>query len=321
MVAFPVGEADMSATAAARQLADLAPAPAQEPTWDASGISNLVPFQTTGTRPPLFCVHPAGGQVFLYQTFPAHLGPEQPVLAIQSDAVTNGGSEHPSVRAMAAAYADYLEAAQPRGPYRIFGVSFGGAVALALAAEIEERGHSVAYLGVGDVTPIADAIARMQMRMNLFKSELAPKIGSMLAVGAALGALMASLSEAESEAFVAEMLALPLATFRDKVIDRLLALGHLRSRPSAAYLQAQAELSRFHVNLMVRHRDPQIAAHIHVFWPEDGRLSAGRGDWSRYTTGGVTEEVIEGNHLTMWRPPRIGQILEKVARSLARISE
>jgi thioesterase domain-containing protein len=285
-------------------------------TWSAAGVAGIVPFQPTGTMPPLFCMHPAGGQVFLYRAFPAVLGPDQPVLAIQSDAVTDGGSEHMSIAAMAAAYAGRIEAVQRRGPYCLFGISFGGVVAHAVAAELERRGQAVGFLGIADASPVADTRPFFEAN-SWYRTEIFPRLAPLLAVGTALGALLEILSTEESEEFFEDMATAPTRDFRDRVIDRLLELGHLRSRPTEAYLRAQAALSRLHIELTRRHRDAIVAAPIHAYWPIDRRLSICRGDWRAWTNGGVVEKIVAGNHLTMCVRPHVEMVLRDVSGKLA----
>src|SRR6185437_13377047 len=48
--------------------------------------SLLAPIQPNGTRPPIFCVHAAGGTVFCYTDLAKHLGQDQPVYGIQAPA-------------------------------------------------------------------------------------------------------------------------------------------------------------------------------------------------------------------------------------------
>src|ERR1700685_3310763 len=43
-----------------------------------SGWSPLVSINPTGSRPPFFCFHGAGGNVLIYRDLARHLGPDQP---------------------------------------------------------------------------------------------------------------------------------------------------------------------------------------------------------------------------------------------------
>ncbi|HVG18729.1 MAG TPA: amino acid adenylation domain-containing protein, partial [Blastocatellia bacterium] len=116
----------------------------------ASLFSCLVPIQMNGTLPPLFCIHPTGGQVMIYQHIAAGLGPDQPVYGLQSRGLSDPGSEHESIKAMAAEYAAYIRREQPEGPYYLMGWSLGGVIAVSVAWELEQQGQAVAFVGLLD---------------------------------------------------------------------------------------------------------------------------------------------------------------------------
>ncbi|MBM9510200.1 type I polyketide synthase [Actinacidiphila acididurans] len=98
-----------------------------------------------GTGPaPLFVFHPAGGSTSVYQPLADVLGPRWPVLGLDRvEALT-------SVEDKAAHSVRLIRRAQPRGPYRLLGWSFGGCLAYETAARLREAGESVEYLGLID---------------------------------------------------------------------------------------------------------------------------------------------------------------------------
>ncbi|HEX8087553.1 MAG TPA: amino acid adenylation domain-containing protein, partial [Blastocatellia bacterium] len=116
----------------------------------ASLFSILVPVQVGGTLPPLFCIHPTGGQVMVYQHIATGLGPDQPVYGLQSRGLSDPDSEYKSVNEMAAGYAAYIRRQQPEGPYYLMGWSFGGVIAVSVAWELEQQGQEVAFVGLLD---------------------------------------------------------------------------------------------------------------------------------------------------------------------------
>jgi amino acid adenylation domain-containing protein len=115
--------------------------------------SPLVTLQPGDGRPPLVLVHPGGGGVLCYAELARALGPEQPVLALQS--VGLDGCEAPldSVEAMAGRYLAALAEVQPAGPYRLGGWSFGGRVAFEMAGRLRGAGEAVALVALLDITP------------------------------------------------------------------------------------------------------------------------------------------------------------------------
>ncbi|MEU6037308.1 amino acid adenylation domain-containing protein [Actinomadura sp. NPDC047616] len=113
------------------------------------GFEVLLPIRTTGTRPPVFFVHPAGGLAWGYLQFSRHLGPDQPVYGLQARAFTQ--AELPgSVEEMAADYLEQIRAVQPSGPYHLCGWSLGGLVAYEMACRLQAAGERVALLALMD---------------------------------------------------------------------------------------------------------------------------------------------------------------------------
>ena len=136
-----------------------------------------------GERVPLFCIHPAGGQVTAYLRLRPLLGDEQPLFAIQSRASETLEREQPTVEAMAIDYATVIQGVHPTGPYRLLGWSMGGFIGHAIARELELRGERVEQIAMIDSRPVAEfdtndtALAVMGVMHDL---QLAPEHGGVL---------------------------------------------------------------------------------------------------------------------------------------------
>ncbi|MDL4819440.1 amino acid adenylation domain-containing protein [Actinomadura opuntiae] len=116
---------------------------------DRLGFEILLPIRTTGTRPPVFFVHPAGGLAWSYLQFQRHLGPDQPVYGLQGSAFTR--SELPgSVEEMAQDYIEQIRSVQPSGPYHLVGWSLGGLIAYEMAVRLQAAGERVGLLALID---------------------------------------------------------------------------------------------------------------------------------------------------------------------------
>jgi amino acid adenylation domain-containing protein len=113
--------------------------------WSAP-YSSLVPIQPEGTKPPLFCVHPIGGNVLEYYSLAAHLGKEQPVYGLQSLGLDGKATPLRSVEAMATHYITEMKIVQPHGPYCLVGYSFAGLVVYEMAQQLDRQGEKVALL-------------------------------------------------------------------------------------------------------------------------------------------------------------------------------
>ena len=113
--------------------------------WTAP-YSSLVPIQPEGTKAPLFCVHPIGGNVLEYYSLAAHLGKEQPVYGLQSLGLDGKAAPLRSVEAMATHYISEMKIVQPNGPYCLVGYSFAGLVVYEIAQQLNRQGEKVALL-------------------------------------------------------------------------------------------------------------------------------------------------------------------------------
>ncbi|WP_329791134.1 amino acid adenylation domain-containing protein [Lentzea sp. DG1S-22] len=147
-------------------------------------LNVLLPLRSTGSRAPLFCVHPAAGIGWVYSGLLRHLD-DRPVHALQSRALTepwNGTLDE-----MVKDYVAEIRAVQPEGPYHLLGWSFGAQVAHAVATRLQAENAEVAFLALldgypgnpaspsADVDPTADLLASLG-RTSL--DDLVPVLGA-----------------------------------------------------------------------------------------------------------------------------------------------
>jgi amino acid adenylation domain-containing protein len=116
----------------------------------------LVCVQEGGKKAPLFCVHPAGGDVLCYRDLALTLGPDYPMYAFEAAIGDDGKIRDRSVIEMATAYVSELQQLKRHGPYRLAGWSLGGLVAAEMAEILRTKGEKVSFLGVFDtvLTPL-----------------------------------------------------------------------------------------------------------------------------------------------------------------------
>ncbi|HXO39837.1 MAG TPA: amino acid adenylation domain-containing protein, partial [Thermoanaerobaculia bacterium] len=103
---------------------------------------------------PLFCVHPAGGNVLCYAELARALGPDQPLYGLQLPDPQPPGSV-PTVETLAARYLEELPAVAPAGPYALSGWSLGGAIAYEMARQLRAAGEAVELLALIDPSPLS----------------------------------------------------------------------------------------------------------------------------------------------------------------------
>ncbi|MFF5982027.1 beta-ketoacyl synthase N-terminal-like domain-containing protein [Streptomyces olindensis] len=94
-------------------------------------------LRASGSRPPLFLAHAAGGPVTVYRTLADRLGDDRPVYGLARI------EEARTVPEKARRYAEAIDAAHPDGPCVLGGWSFGGFLAQETARQLRAAGRDV----------------------------------------------------------------------------------------------------------------------------------------------------------------------------------
>jgi amino acid adenylation domain-containing protein len=263
-----------------------------------------VPIQPAGSARPLFLVHPAGGNVLCYLELAQQLGPDQPVHAFQAVGLEEGQTPCSDVAEMARAYVEAMQAVQPHGPYQIAGWSFGGVVAVEMAAQLQARHESVSFLG------LLDAIAPQLIR------ELTP--------------------EPEDDArffadyFAESGAALDLDHLRrldpqaqlDHVVEQGRQLGVFPADVAVEQTRRLVRTYRSNMAAALRHHPRTLQATALTLFraterrPEDPGLPADHG-WQACTTGPVEVRVVPGQHHTMVNRPHVEVLAQQLRACLA----
>ncbi|GGM89380.1 hypothetical protein GCM10011609_27800 [Lentzea pudingi] len=119
----------------------------------------LLPIRESGDGSPVFFFHPGIGLSWCYAGFAKHLR-GLPIYGLQARAASDVTLLAPSLAHMARDYLEQILVAQPEGPYRLVGWSFGGNVAHTVASMLREAGHEVELLAVIDGYPYAGRATR-----------------------------------------------------------------------------------------------------------------------------------------------------------------
>ena len=112
--------------------------------------SLLVPIKTSGKQPPLFLIHPVGGNVLCYADLASHLDGDYPVYGLQSLGLDGQQQPLTSIEEMAAHYIKAIQQVQPQGYYHLIGWSLGGVIAYEMAQQLQAKNETVALLGLID---------------------------------------------------------------------------------------------------------------------------------------------------------------------------
>jgi thioesterase domain-containing protein/acyl carrier protein len=119
-----------------------------------SDFEVLLPIRPRGSKPPMFCIHDAGGFSWPYSKLIGHIPAEHPIFGLQARNLTQRDMCPHTIDEMAADYLGLIRKIQPEGPYNLIGWSFGGLVAHAIATQLQSMGEKVVLLALLDSYPV-----------------------------------------------------------------------------------------------------------------------------------------------------------------------
>jgi FkbH-like protein len=114
----------------------------------------LVPLRSTGSRPILFLIPGAGGNVLSLRLHATALPEDQPVWCLQAPGL-DGGATVDNVSDMAALYVSAIRSLQSHGPYFLGGASYGGVIALEVAQRLIASDEKIGFLYMNDTYNLA----------------------------------------------------------------------------------------------------------------------------------------------------------------------
>lgn len=110
----------------------------------------VVPINTTGIYPPLFCIHNVGGDVLTYRKLADYLGKNHTVYGLSLNLETKKLQHPVRIVDLAAFYIQEMRAVQPNGPYFVAGHSLGGLIAYEISRQLHAQNQEVALLAMLD---------------------------------------------------------------------------------------------------------------------------------------------------------------------------
>ncbi|MFD9430910.1 beta-ketoacyl synthase N-terminal-like domain-containing protein [Streptomyces sp. NPDC060002] len=267
------------------------------------GPSALRALRTTGSRPPLFLFHAAGGRADVYRALAGRLGDDRPVHGLErlEDART--------VPEKARRYAEAIIAAHPDGPCLLGGWSFGGFLAQETARQLTAAGRAVPLVVLIDsVRPLPrpgrTQADRVRAHLTGFARHVADTYG--VRMGLPYDELVAMDDDRER-------IDLVLRTLRGAVEVPAAALEHQR----ASYLDlrvGEAHRPGRHDGRVILYRATEPAPHT-VRDPAYERDDETLG-WDEVCPR-LTVVPVPGHHLSLLDPPHVDVIAAHLRQVLA----
>ncbi len=264
--------------------------------------SVVVPIQSDGSRPPVFLVHGIGGAALVFRDLARHLGPDQPVYAIQSHP-HQPDNQARTVEERAREYVHVIRQVRPTGPYYLGGYSAGGIWAFEMARQLRASGQDVAILVLLDTRcpwlPRHVRLWRNIRRAVAAGSSLRPDNARQAA--SRLGALIFR-QGGRSPGDVADV-----------------------PRPEDAMLRTIAEVSaRNRLEIQAYRPSPYDGPVLLVRTGDREQLPYFVVDpyvgWNYLIRGRFDVKYVPGGHRAMLAEPYVGTVADAVAGELARVS-
>jgi thioesterase domain-containing protein/acyl carrier protein len=261
--------------------------------------SSLVAIQPSGSKRPLFLVHPAGGHVFPYVHLAQLLGPDQPCYGLQARGLEDGQDPHTRIEDMATYYIQALQAVQPTGPYLLGGWSMGGVIAFEMAQQLHAQGQQVALLAMLD--------GRIPTPNETFPEENAEAI---LLVERYFGisfAPMESLATLSNDGQLAF------------VLEQAKSAGLVPGELDVSQARRFVELLRSDLRATQNYGLHLYPGRVTLFKASE-TLAGTSPDltfgWSEWASEGVEVHVVPGNHANLIYEPHVEVLAEKLTACL-----
>jgi len=295
-----------------------------------AALNALVPIQPNGTLEPLFCIHPIGGGVLCYGELARSLDSEQPVYGLQF--IENNTAEDLTIEGMAAQYVSAVKSVQPEGPYALSGWSLGGVIAFEMAQQLRSHGDEVALLALLDSYPFDRS--RFQQNpddvilLRSFAQDMAMLNGyeEMLEWSEEEAGQPNEVSGNDSEAAEVELAAHTGVTSQrlKMALDTLKLADVLPLDMTVEDFEERWLRYRANYNAWSEYKPQRYDGKLSLIMAADGVLEEQqtpfRG-WGALAGGGMSIDVLPGNHYYLLRMPTLELTAGKLSEMLNRSAQ
>ena len=267
---------------------------------DATIWSSLVLIQAGVTaKPPLFCIHPIGGNILEYYPLATYLGNDRSIYGLQSQGLDGLQPPLNRIEDMSTKYIQEMLAVEPEGPYLLLGYSLGGSIAFEIAQQLQAQGKQVDFLGLLDIP--APSLDLNPVRPSLLK-----------AIPIHLNNLW-QLDRSERVKYITDRLdrRFKKTDYREFVIrglSELEAMPHLLNLIDTNFqadLDYRPQVYRGNVCLL----RCRVQSMQHALFEDLG--------WNDLVDGTLTIHNVPGNHYGLLKEPNIRVVAEILKRSLS----
>jgi amino acid adenylation domain-containing protein len=266
-----------------------------------SGLQVLLPLRASGSQPPLFCVHPAGGLAWFYGGLVEHVHADRPVYGLQDPHVVAGEPPAESVDELAERYVSEIRRVQPDGPYHLLGWSLGGQIAHAMAVRLRREGAEVGLLALLDsaVEPSGDIAGPEAAGDRLPGRLMADLLGGWRELFD-LGDDVRADTHEQAWAVVREQV-LGTAMFTAEQLDRVMTSFETAAVIADRYRPAVFDGDLYFFTAGKDHADHEALAR----------------SWRPYVSGEIHNRVVDVRHLELSHPEALTVVGAVIERAVA----
>lgn len=262
--------------------------------------SAVVPIKPTGYKQPFFCVHGRLGNVINLEKLAKYCDAERPFYGLQARGLDGIQKPLDTAEEIADYYIREMQKIQPRGPYLLGGQSFGGIIAFEMAQQLVGQGEEVATVILLDTYGYG-TFERITFRKEHYWSYLLRlKNGRMLLK--------------ESEFFLKQM-ALKIYGTIHYSWGRVLS----QKRRSAIIREANMKARNNYTPrvypgrlVLLRSSEPPRATLPDMATAEDWQKRDPQQGWGPWAAAGLSIYDVPGNHDTMFNPPHVQILAERL---------
>jgi amino acid adenylation domain-containing protein len=268
----------------------------------------LVAIQPHGARPPFFCVHPVGGNVFCYSALARHLGTDQPFYGLQTPGLDGVTQPYASIESLAAVYIEALRDVQPTGPYHLGGWSMGGLVAFEMAHQLRRQGRHVASLTLLDTQFPTAAKRGAQFDDEHLFLRFARDLERILGVDLALDKEHLPRGEPEEQLRY--------------VLQQAAQSGCVPPDTELSQMHRLYQVFIANMKAMMSYAPQVYAGRMTLVRPLERASDAASKDrrqaWRKLAAEGIELHETPGNHYTMMKEPHVQRLAEYLRGALQR---
>lgn len=279
--------------------------------------SGMVCLHSGQSLAPLYCFDPSGMHVQVYRSLGVSLKDDRPVFGLSLSHIFSDTWQNLSIEAIAERHVRLMRERQPKGPYYLVGWSNGGVLAFAAARQLEQWGQQVAFLGVLDTQP----------DMAIYESKDPTPVDEALAyIRRECHETFNSISEKARDEFRKRLEELS----EDKMLEYAIRwaqeqdfLSIEEATASIGTLKLKYALNKAMAFFMKSVRSCPIHSPVHAWWATNtlSRHGIAPMDWSQYTTGIVSVEIVAGDHMDAVQSIQVHQQIGEILSRLKKIPQ